>query len=120
MDYPGYSVEEVFDNLWKLHATCFDLHVPQTIAVGIPPSGYQAQVREAKAHASMINSRLEAACSSQQTPHPPVATYMEFPFDYEPNGINWGSDGLHFSPQGYQLLAESLVPIIERQLMIIK
>ncbi len=40
--------------------------------------------------------------------------YMDFPFEYIPGGENWNSDTLHFSQRGYEVLGQSLVPLVEQ------
>jgi len=109
----GYGLldsEEIFENLWTLHQTCLDLGVPKTIAVGIPPSGYQAVNKVARRTAQDVNRMLEEQCRSTRT-----STFVGFPFAYEPNGAHWSSDGLHFSQLGYKVLGEEcLAPVVKR------
>ena len=78
----------------------------KTIAVGIPPSGYQSVVKEAKVLVDNINSQLRTFCEQQGDQK---ATFVAFPFEDQPGGENWSSDGLHFSPTGYEVLARNLV-----------
>jgi lysophospholipase L1-like esterase len=106
----GESEEQITNHIWKLHEASWETGVPRTIAIGIPPSGYQSMVEEARNKALQINSRLEKACANNH----PRATFMPFPFEFERGGENWDPDSLHLSPMGYQVLGKSLVPVIER------
>jgi len=36
------TVDEITQNLLQLHQICYQEGVPSTIAIGIPPSGYQS------------------------------------------------------------------------------
>jgi lysophospholipase L1-like esterase len=113
------AAEEISSNLIQLHAVCAELGVPRTIAIGIPPSGYQYVNEAARNLAASINERLEQYASStmtadtQQASKSFLVTYMPFPFSYEPDGDNWNSDTLHFSEHGYRVLGESLVPVVD-------
>jgi lysophospholipase L1-like esterase len=123
------AAQQIMDNLLSLHKVCAENGIPRTIAIGIPPSGYQMQNEQARNLASLINHRLEchaeetaksSSCSEQQEESKPLKmTYMPFPFSYERNGENWNSDTLHFSEKGYQVLGESLVPVVDRILQAI-
>jgi lysophospholipase L1-like esterase len=106
----GYKADEIFDNLVKLHELCISKGVLRTLAIGIPPSAYQSSVGKAAELAAAVNKHLRQY--SQQ--HEDRTAFMEFPFAYEQNGANWNADGLHFSQQGYQLLGESLAPVVGR------
>lgn len=108
----GESGEKISHHIWKLHEAAWETGVPRTIAIGIPPSGYQSMVEEARNKALDINHGLETACANNH----PRAAFMPFPFEFERGGENWDEDTLHFSPMGYQVLGESLVPVIERVL----
>ena len=104
----GKSADEITANLKLLHNVCLDYGVPKTLAIGIPPSGYQSQNEAAAALASTVSANLEALEED------PRVTFVPFPFEYERDGDNWYPDGLHFSKTGYKLLGESLAPAVEK------
>lgn len=106
----GFTVEEITQNLKQLHTVCHENGVARTIAIGIPPSGYQAQNEKAAALAAAINSNLQQFAEQQ----PSKTSYMPFPFPFERGGENWFSDTLHFSERGYKVLGESLAPVVEQ------
>jgi lysophospholipase L1-like esterase len=137
------AAQTIYNNIITLHHVCYDNHVPYTIAVGIPSSGYQYRISDAAKVVSIVNTQLQqytttikttATLSETETTNDPIIAkssssssfspmddqgrsrmiYMEFPFEYVPNGENWHSDTLHFSKKGYQVLGESLVPLVEQ------
>jgi lysophospholipase L1-like esterase len=116
----GSTAEEITENLVQLHQVCFDNGVTRTIAVGVPPSGYQARDKNAAALAATVNRNLQqySALSVEQQEQPGIkktsTTYVTFPFEFERDGENWFADTLHFSEKGYQVLGESLAPVVER------
>lgn len=103
---------EIAQDIIAMHKMCHDEGVPHTIAIGVPSSAYQSHYPEAKEKANQVNQALEQFCDSE-----PKAMYMPFPFDFVQRGDKWASDGLHFSQIGYQVLAESLAPIVEKILV---
>ena len=114
------DINEIVKDITSLHELCHN-NGAHTIAIGIPESGYQYSVSDAKEKATLLNTELEKYCSQSQakatasaSTSKAAAYYMPFPFVYEPNGINWSPDTLHFSKQGYKVLGESLVPFIEK------
>jgi lysophospholipase L1-like esterase len=104
----GSSAEDIISHLLKMHRVAWEAGVPRSLAVGIPPSGYQATNAEAKNLASQINDHL------RRTSEGCTMAYEPFPFPFEPDGKNWDVDGLHFSPEGYRDLGESLAPVVRR------
>lgn len=108
----GFDEEEITNHLVQLHQICATNGVPHTIAVGIPPSGYQTMVSSAADLAQATNQNLRQYGQA----HPGATTYTDFFFAYEAGGVHWDADGLHFSPQGYKVLGESLAPIVQRVL----
>jgi lysophospholipase L1-like esterase len=124
----GRNPKDIFQSILQLHHLCSKdvddaIQVPHTLAIGIPPSGYQSMVPEAAAMAQQINQQLNeyatttTTTSTTTTKSSSTFTYTPFPFDYEPGGENWSKDGLHFSQRGYQVLGESLAPIVEQILL---
>jgi lysophospholipase L1-like esterase len=106
----GYSeAPTILDNIVKLHKLCYDQGILHTVAIGIPPSAYQSMNVEAAAKAHDVNQGLAQYCSFEEK----RAMYVPFPFSFEQNDDKWSPDGLHFSPKGYQILGESLAPIVQ-------
>jgi lysophospholipase L1-like esterase len=103
------TADQIATNIRMLHQVSYDNGVPRTLAIGVPSSGYQAQVDSAAALAAEINGKLEQFVSQENK-----ASYMAPPFPFERNGENWAPDTLHFSPRGYHVLAESLAPVVEQ------
>ena len=129
------AAETILKNIMTLHQVCYDNQVPYTIAVGVPSSGYQYRMVDAANVVSIVNEQLQRYASAAAahtnvdgtvtppTTAPPVPLddkgrsrmiYMEFPFEYIPNGENWHSDTLHLSKKGYEVLGESFVPVVEQ------
>lgn len=109
----GFDAATITRNIKRLHEVAWESGVPRTVAIGIPPSGYQSVNGGARDLANEINSNLERICRSESDGK---ATFVPFPFQFESGGGNWDPDTLHFSPKGYQVLGESLVPVVERVL----
>jgi lysophospholipase L1-like esterase len=97
----------IYDSILGLHRVCYEKGVPHTVAIGIPPSGYQSMVPEAAFKAQAVNDALEKYCESEQR-----AKFMPFPFAFQNGDDKWAPDGLHLTPKGYQILGESLAPLI--------
>ena len=95
-----------------LHELAHDLDVP-TIAIGVPPSAYQAMQSEAAELANMVNRELRAWCLER----PDRCTYVEHPISSWSKGDQrWAPDGLHFSPEGYRLVGEGLAGLVKDRL----
>jgi lysophospholipase L1-like esterase len=107
----GFGAEEITENILALHKVCYEEGVPSTIAIGIPPSGYQSVNPAASTLAGTVTANLEAFCLKEDK-----ARFHPFPFAFERNGENWYMDTLHFSKRGYQVLGESLVPAVDDML----
>lgn len=104
----GFGEQEITENILKLHQVCFDDGVQRTIAIGIPPSGYQSVNADAARLAASINLNIKEFCQA----NPQRASFHPFPFQFEQGGENWNADTLHFSQKGYETLGESLVDIV--------
>ena len=105
----GFTAEKITDNLLQLHSTCHENGVAHTVAVAVPPSGYQSQVEAAAALADAVNQNLRSFAESEKR-----ATFVPFPFPFEQGGENWYQDTLHFSEKGYRVLGESLAPVVKQ------
>lgn len=104
--------KDIVDSLIGLHQLCLqDEGIPNTIAIGIPSSAYQSMNEDAKQAAEETNALLRNWCETESKGK---STYFPFPFGYERNSENWSNDGLHLSPKGYEVLGQSLVPVIQK------
>jgi lysophospholipase L1-like esterase len=103
---------EIATDILDMHRLCHYEGVPHTIAIGVPSSAFQSRYLEAKENADQVNEALEQFCDSE-----PKATFLPFPFGFAQGDEKWASDGLHFSQIGYQVLAESMAPIVEKILV---
>ena len=80
----------------------------KTIALGIPPSGWQVQSNSARVLANSVNSQLESWAKENES-----IFFAPFPIqEFDRSSGFWSPDGLHFSPDGYKKIGESLVPIV--------
>lgn len=112
----GFGEQEITANILKLHKVCFDEGIPRTIAIGIPPSGYQSVNADAARLAKSINLNIQNFCEA----NPDRATFHPFPFQFEKGGENWDADTLHFSRKGYETLGESLVSVVIQSLKVVR
>jgi lysophospholipase L1-like esterase len=103
------SADGIVANIHTLHQVSYENGVPRTLAIGIPPSGYQSHVSSAAALAAEINGKMEQFVSGEVK-----ASYIASPFPFEKGGENWAPDTLHFSQRGYQVMGESLAPVVEQ------
>ena len=103
------DARNIIHNIKLLHQACWEHEVEHTIAIGIPSSGYQSMVPEAAQKAQTVNNALASSWSGSH-----AITFAPFPFGFAPNDDRWSPDGLHFSPNGYKILGESLAPIVEQ------
>jgi lysophospholipase L1-like esterase len=111
----GYSLsnDDIIRNLMAMHDICWNDPMQQiqrhVIAIGIPPSAFQAQYSDVGDRVVALNQELAQWCARQ----PERITYVPFPIPFwDRNDDRWSQDGLHFSPKGYQALGESLAPIV--------
>jgi len=100
--------DKILNSIIDLHHLCHDKDVPHTIALAIPPSGYQTKVHSVFELAHTINDSLREYCDKRSD----FMTYFPFPFEFQRGDDRWCSDGLHFTKKGYQELAESLAPVV--------
>ena len=98
----------IFQNVIRLHEIALSAGVPHTLAVGIPPSGYQSMNSDAATLAASVNGMLKTWATTTNG----MSRYADFPFAFEREGENWHADGLHFSEQGYRVLGQSLAPVV--------
>ena len=95
----------------SLHEIAHELGMP-TLAIGIPPSAYQAMQPEAAELAIMVNRDLRAWSSQDSRV---LCEYIDHPITTWSKGDGrWAPDGLHLSPEGYRAVGEGLAPIVSR------
>jgi lysophospholipase L1-like esterase len=110
----------ILDNIKGIHEIAHS-HGCKTIALGIPPSGWQVQdSNKVGAVAYEVNEKLQSWCCDSDSGDSSIAfscstmvTYVPFPIkEFDRDSGLWAPDGLHFSPEGYKTIGESLSPII--------
>jgi lysophospholipase L1-like esterase len=112
----------IFNNVKDIHEIAHS-NGCKTIALGIPPSGWQIQdSNKVGAIAYKVNEKLQSWCSCDSddsstaissSPTTKMATYVPFPIkEFDRDSGLWAPDGLHFSPEGYKTIGESLSPIV--------
>lgn len=107
----GFPPDRIAESIQSLHELCVVEGVPRTIAIGIPPSAFQKEDADFAKTARQTNEKIEEYCRLKSNGR---SSFMKFPFDWSDEDDRWSSDGLHFSPKGYQVLGESLAPVVER------
>lgn len=115
---------EIFHSIQRIHGICHDRQI-DTVALSIPPSAWQNQSNNDSAkYAKLINDEIQhwtietkqkVVLNEVLGDRQPIADYVSFPItSYDPSSGFWSSDGLHFSPEGYKFIGESLaLPIKE-------
>ena len=104
-----FDVGEAISPILKLHQACLESlddngdQTLRTIALGIPTSLWQEMNSDAARLRVAMNDRLRKFADANER-----VTYVDFPFSFQRGSPNWSPDGLHFSPEGYQLLGHSL------------
>lgn len=111
----GYNSESapMLQAVCGLHEIAHKLGVP-TVAVGIPPSAYQAHQSEAAELAASFNRELKHWCSGRAE----LVAYVDHPIKQwrRDDGL-WAPDGLHFSKEGYRVLGEGLASVVTERLL---
>ena len=109
-----FDVDEAVSPVLRLHQACLDSvddcgdQTLQTIALGIPTSAWQEVNSDAARLCIEMNERLRKFADANER-----VTYVDFPFSFQRGSPNWSPDGLHFSPDGYQLLGQSLSTVVK-------
>lgn len=103
-----YSSDEIVESIQGIHQLALDKGCTKTLALGIPPSGWQAQSKDARALATSVNQKLEAWVANQST-----TMYKPFPIEtFDRSSDLWSVDTLHFSEAGYQYMGAALAPTV--------
>lgn len=101
--------EPIFESIKGIHEAALKRGC-QTIALGIPTSGWQSQSESARALAGAVNKQLAYWAEAGGSPK---TTFVPFPIQsFDRSSGLWSPDGLHFSPSGYELVGKSLAPIV--------
>lgn len=113
--------QSIFQSIQSIHQLCHDKNI-NTIALSIPSSAWQCQDNSSGSNAAMyaklINDKLESWAMMEQNEQT-VVHYIPFPIEtYNPSSGYWSPDGLHFSPEGYAFIGESLAPTVKNILEI--
>jgi len=111
------NIEEAIDPILNLHMACLDSDTRdsatqnriRTLAVGIPGSAWQQNNLSAKNLCNDMNDRLEKFASNCDG----RVSYVNFPFKYAKDDPKWCSDGLHLSPEGYEVLGVELAKSVK-------
>mmetsp|Transcript_10573 Transcript_10573/g.12112 ORF Transcript_10573/g.12112 Transcript_10573/m.12112 type:complete len:236 (-) Transcript_10573:56-763(-) len=104
----GTDSQEIFDTITGIHDIAHSKGC-KTIALSIPPSGWQKQSDSARSLANSVNSKLENWSKENEL----QTMFVQFPItEFDASSGFWCSDGLHFSPDGYKKIGESLVPFV--------
>ncbi len=109
------AAEKIIESIVDLHkgaincAKAINNHGMHTLAIGIPGSAYQENMRDAAEVASHVNKAVENFASSDER-----VSYVAFPFSYNDDDSRWSRDGLHFSEEGYIFLAQALAPHVRK------
>eukprot|EP00588_Corethron_pennatum_P035167 CAMPEP_0194351436 /NCGR_PEP_ID=MMETSP0171-20130528/108180_1 /TAXON_ID=218684 /ORGANISM="Corethron pennatum, Strain L29A3" /LENGTH=244 /DNA_ID=CAMNT_0039119065 /DNA_START=593 /DNA_END=1324 /DNA_ORIENTATION=- len=98
------AAERIARSVSGLHEAAHGLGIP-TVAVSVPPSGWQAAVPEAALLAAGVNRELRSWCGTVTA----MAHFVEFPFGRRgEDDARWARDGLHLTPEGYHDLGDGL------------
>ena len=78
----------------------------KTLVVGIPGSAWQESNQYAKKLCADMNDSLKKFASTLD--YRGKVSFVDFPFGYERGDSKWCFDGLHLSPEGYEVLGIEL------------
>jgi lysophospholipase L1-like esterase len=107
----------VADRVWKLHDIAHRAAV-RTIALGIPEwSPQRDRTPVEHTHRLDIRRELNARLKSYASNNSQLATYVDFPFSFEPESPLWSDDGLHLTAKGYYEVGVRLAKHVRLLLM---
>ena len=84
----------------------------KTLVVGIPGSAWQERNPSAKQLCVGMNASLKKFTSTLD--YGEKVSFVDFPFDFDRNDPKWCSDGLHLSPEGYEVLGTELAKRVKQ------
>eukprot|EP00640_Fibrocapsa_japonica_P000241 CAMPEP_0113936786 /NCGR_PEP_ID=MMETSP1339-20121228/3584_1 /TAXON_ID=94617 /ORGANISM="Fibrocapsa japonica" /LENGTH=241 /DNA_ID=CAMNT_0000939337 /DNA_START=54 /DNA_END=779 /DNA_ORIENTATION=+ /assembly_acc=CAM_ASM_000762 len=100
--------QAILDSITGMHCIAHSKGC-KTMALGIPSSAWQMQSNSARSVAKQVNSNLESWAEENKS----MTTFVPFPIEgFNTESGFWAPDGLHFSPDGYKEMGESLVPYV--------
>lgn len=111
------DVDNAIEPILSLHKACLEAgnnesgSAPRTLAVGIPGSAWQNMNPSAQKLCNDMNEALENFASSSYEGR---LSFVKFPFGYARDDPKWSSDGLHFSPQGYEFIGTELAKSVKK------
>ena len=109
----GYTSDEIFESVTGIHELALQKGCPKTLALGIPPSGWQAHSKDARTLAASVNQKLEAWVAYKQQSTAATSYYLPFPIEtFDRSSDLWSPDTLHFSEAGYRYLGTELAPTV--------
>mmetsp|Transcript_9248 Transcript_9248/g.11671 ORF Transcript_9248/g.11671 Transcript_9248/m.11671 type:complete len:238 (-) Transcript_9248:169-882(-) len=98
----------ILESIVSIHKIANEKGIP-SLALSIPPSGWQVQSSEAGRFATIINEKLENWANNEK-----LTTFVPFPIStFDRSTGDWAPDGLHFSPQGYAHIGERLATVVK-------
>ena len=105
------------NEIQQLHTICFNNGVQRTVAIAIPPSGYQYRYPDIANQTQQLNNIIQQysiSTQQQSKEQHKFIYYYPFPFEYNPNDNDekWSKDQLHLTPIGYEVFGKSLAPFI--------
>jgi lysophospholipase L1-like esterase len=101
------DAQVIFDSIRGIHEMVLAKGCP-TIALGIPPSGWQAQSEAAHLLAASVNEKLASWASSTTS-----SIFLPFTIEtFDRSTGFWSTDGLHLSQSGYKFVGTSLASIV--------
>jgi lysophospholipase L1-like esterase len=117
--------KEAVEPILGLHRACLELNSNnasgsnnnnnaqlQTLAVGIPGSAWQQMNPSAKQLCNDMNDSLKEFAASSY--YDGRVSFVDFPFEYLAGDSKWSGDGLHFSPEGYEVLGVELAKTVKK------
>ena len=102
----GYESQDITANLHKIYETIKSNNVDHVLAIGIPDSAFLKHSEEVEAKRDAVNGAIEAYAEDSKG----FATYMDCPIKYTEGTNLYEGGGLHFTKEGYELLAENIMP----------
>uniref|UniRef100_A0A7S2L5P2 SGNH hydrolase-type esterase domain-containing protein n=1 Tax=Leptocylindrus danicus TaxID=163516 RepID=A0A7S2L5P2_9STRA len=99
------TAQDIASSIIALHELAHEEGIP-TLAIAIPPSGFQHAVSTANDLGDQTNAILEEWCSKK------LMGFFEFPFGWSAGDERWAPDGLHLSEEGYRQVGAFLAPMV--------
>lgn len=104
------AARSIANNLKDLHKIALNTGAAHTLALSIPGAKFDADKEIWREVRSRANRMLKGHAN-----HVKKMEYLEFPIEYEWQGVNW-KDRVHPTCEGYKALAEALAPTVRSML----